>query len=149
VSKYSEYGLMSSGHPKSQFARFLEAARKRGRSRLRQTFMARFKAIVCAPGSSSGIHQSATASNGYVLPQILPASKIVGYSASGSCGDLAFSCSACGSPSVALPDVFDDESEVRCGACNRRLMTWKEFKAICEQRANELKINNVIGGADR
>ncbi len=39
-----------------------------------------------------------------------------------------FACGACGSPSIAPPPAFAEESVILCGGCGRALGTWAEFR---------------------
>jgi hypothetical protein len=42
---------------------------------------------------------------------------------------LNFACHACGSPSIALPAVLDEDAFVRCGHCHAKIDRWGAFKA--------------------
>lgn len=46
---------------------------------------------------------------------------------------MPFACSACGCPSVVLPEALRDEALVRCQRCNSPLATWAGFKARTTQ----------------
>lgn len=39
-----------------------------------------------------------------------------------------FACARCGSPSVALPQVFAPAALVRCGRCGAEIGTWAIFE---------------------
>ena len=46
---------------------------------------------------------------------------------------MPFACSACGCPSVVLPEELQDEALVRCQRCTSPLATWAVFKARTTQ----------------
>ncbi len=46
---------------------------------------------------------------------------------------MPFACSACGCPSVVLPEELVDEALVRCQRCTSPLATWAVFKARTTQ----------------
>ena len=125
---------MVSAPPKPQFFRFLEAAQERGRSHLQRVFTAKFLAVVRAR-DRSGEPFRLPSSNGQRPEEVLPAYEMTAHAADACGREITFACDRCGSPSVVLPEVFDDVCEVRCGACGKWLMTWKDFKTICEKRA--------------
>lgn len=46
---------------------------------------------------------------------------------------IVFACSACGSPSIALPETLDDEAIVHCGRCGEVVGRWGPFKALARR----------------
>ncbi len=46
---------------------------------------------------------------------------------------MPFACSACGCPSVVLPEKLVDDALVHCQRCNSVLATWAVFKARTTQ----------------
>jgi len=140
---------MASAPSKSQFCRFLEAAQGQERSHLQQVFVARFVTVVRAR-DRTGEPCRPESSNGEEEPHdVVAACKARARAGAGRGSEIAFACDGCGSPSVALPEVFYEVSEVRCGACGKWLMTWKDFKAICEERAAQLKREEMSAGTGK
>ena len=48
--------------------------------------------------------------------------------------DRLFACTACGSPSIAVPSL-DPAATVRCGGCGQALMAWGDFKVRAQAAA--------------
>lgn len=46
---------------------------------------------------------------------------------------LVFACPSCGSPSIALPEILDDEAVVHCGRCAAEVGRWGPFKALARR----------------
>jgi hypothetical protein len=55
-----------------------------------------------------------------------------------------FACDACGSASVAPPRRLRDSDVVRCQHCKKVLMTWKVFRLMGADDADELAIGRLV-----
>jgi len=55
-----------------------------------------------------------------------------------------FACDTCGSASVAPPLRLSDSDVVRCQHCRKVLMTWKVYRLLGADHADELAIGRIV-----
>ena len=51
----------------------------------------------------------------------------------GSCASSSFACTACGSPSIRVPDEIHDAADLSCAGCGAGLGSWFAFKERIRQ----------------
>ena len=57
---------------------------------------------------------------------------------------MEFSCPACGSPAIVLPDLMTDQAPVRCRRCETVLCTLGQFRSRAEHGAAELALDSGV-----